>query len=93
MESYTDTTLTTPEALDAELNHVRADGWAMSRGERCEGSVAVAVPLRDPQSGRVHALTVLAPQERFNAMVQRQWLDELRACAARVEVASSGAMH
>ena len=91
LAGYTPNTMVAPDTLRAELDRVRVTGWAMSRGERCAGSVALAVPLRDPVTGRVHSLTVLAPQERFSTDTRQRWLNGLRDCAADIEAAASTA--
>lgn len=88
LERYTELTFTDPAELGAEIDRVRAAGWAMSQGERSVGSVAVAVPLRDPQSGRVHSLTVFAPQVRFRPESRPAWVGRIRECARAIEVAA-----
>ena len=85
LESYTDATLTSPGDLLVELAQVQSHGWAISRGERCAGSVAVAVPLRDPNSGRVHSLTVLAPDSRFDDGIHEKWVASLQETVASIE--------
>ncbi len=62
------------EELTAQLDDIRATGWAVSFGEREEGLAAGAVPILD-RSGSVHAaLTVSGPTARLTAAR----LDELR---------------
>jgi DNA-binding IclR family transcriptional regulator len=88
LERYTGQTFTDVAEMDAELARIRAAGWAMSQGERSEGSVAVAVPLRDPQSGRVHSLTVFAPHVRFRDESRPAWVEQMNQCARAIEVAA-----
>lgn len=88
LERYTEQTFTDVAQLEAELRQVREAGWAMSQGERSEGSVAIAVPLHDPQSGRVHSLTVFAPQVRFRALSRPAWVEQMKACARAIETAT-----
>lgn len=88
LERYTEQTFTDVAEMEAELAGIRAAGWAMSQGERSEGSVAVAVPLRDPQSGRVHSLTVFAPQVRFRAEFRPAWVEQMNECARAIEIAA-----
>jgi DNA-binding IclR family transcriptional regulator len=88
LDRYTELTFTDAAELEAELERVRAAGWAMSQGERSQGSVAVGVPLHDPQSGRVHSLTVFAPQVRFRAESRPAWVEQISACARAIETAA-----
>ncbi|MBC6461906.1 IclR family transcriptional regulator [Actinomadura sp. HBU206391] len=88
LERYTEQTFTDVAQMEAELQRVRTAGWAMSQGERSEGSVAVGVPLHDPQSGRVHSLTVFAPQVRFRATSRPAWVEQISACARAIETAA-----
>ncbi|MEZ5167377.1 MAG: IclR family transcriptional regulator [Acidimicrobiales bacterium] len=68
-------TLTSPEALTAELDHIAATGIAHDREEAYAGLSCVAAPLRS--TGRaIAAVSVTGPTDRFDAdtvgpMVQR----------------------
>ncbi|WFP17486.1 IclR family transcriptional regulator [Citricoccus muralis] len=76
LEPHTERTITDPEALRAELETVRAQGWAASNEEWEQHITAVAVPLR-LHDGRVEAtLTVTGPThslppESFAEVAQR----------------------
>jgi DNA-binding IclR family transcriptional regulator len=72
------------EALRAEVEVIRHQGWAMSFGELSKGGVALAVPVTNPHTSAVHALTVFAPEARFSEQAQEEWLSALRACAADI---------
>lgn len=71
----TPSTLTTPEALAAELECIAATGLAYDREEAYPGLTCVAAPLRS--TGRaIAAVSVTGPTDRFDAnvvapMVQR----------------------
>jgi DNA-binding IclR family transcriptional regulator len=78
LERYTEHTITTREALDAELEAVRADGYATAVAELEEGLVAVAAPVFDAAGACVAALSVSGPAYRL----QPDGLSELgRLCA------------
>ncbi|GAA5190230.1 IclR family transcriptional regulator [Rugosimonospora acidiphila] len=88
LERFTGHTFTDVAHLENELRKVRGAGWAMSRGERSEGGLAFAVPVRDPQSGRVHSLTIFAPEARYRAAERATWVRQLTACARAIETAA-----
>jgi DNA-binding IclR family transcriptional regulator len=73
LERYTDSTLTTREALDAELAHVRLRGFATCLGEYETSAWGVSAPVQD-RSGRLLAvLSIWGPgsrvtQERFEVL-------------------------
>ena len=61
LERYTETTITDPAALTAELSQTRARGYAVDNGEHQPGLRCVGAPIRN-QSGLVFAaLSVSAP--------------------------------
>ncbi len=65
LKRLTANTVTTPDALLAELKQIARDGFATDREEFVEGMVAVAVPVRDP-SGRYFASIALhGPTQRL----------------------------
>lgn len=60
-----DTTLTEPDRLRAQVARVRADGYAVSNNERGEGGAAVAAPIRAHDGLVIAALTISGPASRF----------------------------
>jgi DNA-binding IclR family transcriptional regulator len=91
LERFTSRTLTDVDQLMNELHKVRRAGWALSRGERSTGSVALAVPLREPQTGRVYSLTVFAPEARYHPSDRVQWIERLTATARAITAAAASA--
>jgi DNA-binding IclR family transcriptional regulator len=78
LERYTGHTITTREALAAELAAVRRDGYATAVAELEEGLVAVAAPVFDAAGACVAALSISGPAYRMRP----DSLDELgRICA------------
>ncbi len=79
LERYTDRTITSHEALAAELAAIRRDGYATADAELEEGLVAAAAPVFDAAGTCVAALSVSGPAYR---MLPGS-LDQLgRLCAA-----------
>ncbi len=65
-ERLTDETLDSPDQLHAELDEVRAGGFAFDRGETSEGVVCIALPVHE--AGRVAwGIGVTTPSFRFDA--------------------------
>lgn len=88
---FTSKTITSAGELDAELDRIGKRGWAMSQGERSQGSVALAVPLRDALHGAVYSLTVFAPRVRFRSSRREAWVARIHACARAIEAAAAPA--
>jgi IclR family acetate operon transcriptional repressor len=65
LERYTSRTITSPDALAADLARVRANGYATAVSELEDGLVAVAAPVFDGQGACVAALSVSGPEFRL----------------------------
>ena len=61
-QAYTATSITSPEALRAELARTAARGWAEDDGEYEEVVACVAAPVRDARGRVVAAVSVTAPR-------------------------------
>jgi IclR family transcriptional regulator, acetate operon repressor len=78
LQRYTAQTITSPEALSAELKTIRRNGYATAVAELEEGLVAVASPVLDASGACVAALSVSGPAFRMPP----ESLDKLgRLCA------------
>ena len=71
------------EALRAELEAVRRQGWAMSLGERIADAAAISVPIRAHRF--LIALSVLGPSARLSQERRLELLPDVQRAAARVE--------
>jgi len=65
LERFTNSTLTDPAGLLAELRKIREQGFALDRGERDEGVCCVAAPVRNFERRVVAAVSVSAPVARM----------------------------
>lgn len=81
----TNRTVSTPEALRAELARIRSQGWALVNQELEEGLRAVAAPVRDPDGRVVAAVNVSAHASRTLESMRRDLLPPLLATTARIE--------
>ena len=65
LQALTDSTVTEPEELEIELAHIRAQGYARTKGQRTVGAVGVAAPIFD-SFGRVFGdVCITIPDQRF----------------------------
>jgi IclR family pca regulon transcriptional regulator len=79
-------TITSTDALRAELDRVRRQGWALVDQELEEGLRAVAAPLRDRAGRVVAAVNLSAHASRASGdTARRQLVPPLLATAARIE--------
>ena len=87
LASFTPATITDPEAFVAELDEVRARGWAFNDEERNPGVRALAVPVLDDRGDAIAAVAVQGPTLRMTD----DRLDDLAVTA--VASAASMARH
>ncbi|HWI80499.1 IclR family transcriptional regulator [Ramlibacter sp.] len=83
LTSFTAATITSVPALRRELETIRAQGFAQTRGERVVGADAMAAPVYGPGGEVLAALVVAGPSERMRG----NWDDcrrHLLAAAARL---------
>lgn len=66
MERITPHTITDPESLLRELEHIREVGYALDRGEEAEGIMCVAAGLTDPSGHCVGAISISGLSIRMN---------------------------
>jgi IclR family pca regulon transcriptional regulator len=91
LEPLTINTLTTPDAVRAEVERVRRLGYAIVDQELEQGLRSVAVPVRDQRGRAVAAVNVSAHATRRTLDgIRRELLPPLRATAARIEGDLSG---
>ncbi len=67
LERLTPDTIVDPRRLEAELEHVRARGYATAAGELEPGLVAIAAPVRNAAGETIAAISVSGPSIRLTA--------------------------
>jgi DNA-binding IclR family transcriptional regulator len=80
---YTTGTLANPDALRAELELIRQQGWALDRGEYSDGVCAVAAPIRDRTTATVAAVSMPFMGGRSEARIA-ELRKAVSACAEAV---------
>jgi DNA-binding IclR family transcriptional regulator len=82
---YTDRTLVSVDALEAEIELVRKDGYALDNEEFLPGLLCAAVLVPAPNGGRSNtAIAVQAPVMRLNHEKAMQLLPALQRAAAQL---------
>jgi len=71
LPGFTPASITDPDALQAELEAVRSQGFALDRQEFVEVTCCVAAPIRDQRGRLVASLGVSVPASRFSAVQER----------------------
>jgi IclR family transcriptional regulator, acetate operon repressor len=76
-------TITTRTALEADLEHGRARGWYLTRGENIADLMAIAVPVS--VNGETYSIALAGPMNRMEGEAKRhaKLLTELRATVER----------
>ena len=86
LERLAPRTVTSPDALRAEILRVRAQGYAIVDQELEGGLRAVAAPVRDKSGATVAAINVSSHASRSSMeKIRRELVHRLRAAATRIE--------
>ena len=67
MQRFTDQTITSPEAMRAELARIRVCGYALDNEERTSGMRCIAAPVFDLTGEAVAGVSVSGPTHRIGA--------------------------
>ena len=84
---FTPSTITTAEALRAELERVREQRYAVSRDEEEEGLSGIATGIRGRADELLGVLTVGGPTQRLDRQRGRHAVDHLLRAAGQIESA------
>jgi IclR family acetate operon transcriptional repressor len=87
LERWTDTTITSRRALDAELKEIRARWWALDNEENQKGIRCVGTPVFNHTGQVMGAISVSAPAFDFTLDDVAATTPVLRAAAAKVSAA------
>lgn len=64
---FTDSTITDPDTLVAEIKRIRLIGMAIDRGERDEGVCCIAAPVKNFEGRTVAAISISGPAARMES--------------------------
>ncbi len=85
LSKHTEATIVDIDALEAELERIRKQGYATDNEEFIEGLVAVAVPIRDRKGAFCAGLALHAPKFRLTMEDALTKLPALRSTAEQIE--------
>ncbi|TKI05992.1 IclR family transcriptional regulator [Martelella alba] len=76
LEKFTETTITNRDALFAELNHIRCQGWCVDNEEDCRGAKCIAAPVFDLNHRVIAAISASGvnfqiPDEAFEDLARK----------------------
>jgi IclR family transcriptional regulator, acetate operon repressor len=71
--AYTPQTLIDSDALDKDLQRVRATGVSTSVGERDPSAASISAPVFDARNEVVAAIGIAGPKQRFQPEVHETW--------------------
>jgi DNA-binding IclR family transcriptional regulator len=86
LERFTSSTIVEWDRLEEELEIIRGQGYAVSKGERTPEAAAVAVPVFDHESKVCAALTIAGPVQRFSTEHCQEMLKSLQASARKLSL-------
>ncbi|CAH0250582.1 Transcriptional repressor IclR [Arthrobacter sp. Bi83] len=81
LRSLTDQTITDAANLEAAVARTKADGFAITTGERVSGASGISAPIFGPQAELYGALTVMGPAMRMPYDVCASWVEPVLAAA------------
>ncbi|MBZ3906510.1 IclR family transcriptional regulator [Streptomyces griseiscabiei] len=73
LERFSDTTPVEPDELRAELDRIRADGYAVNHNQYRPGVCAVAAPVLDEDGTPLAAVAVSMPEARYDGERTPKW--------------------
>ena len=87
----TSTTITTRSALEAELQTVRRQGWALDDQENEIGGRCISAAIEGPGGRVAAALSISGPEFRMDLARAKSMVKELKAACAEISALAAGA--
>lgn len=84
LESMTEASITEADTLRATLVQARADGYAITTGERESGASGLSAPVFDSAADVIGALTISGPTLRMPLSQCEEWVDLLVSHAEQI---------
>jgi len=84
IEKFTDSTVTDPDALRAELDTVRTQAFAVNRGEWRGGAYGLAVPIFSATNEIIAAIGISAPRDRMSEERIESLVDKIKAIGCQL---------
>lgn len=84
LRRYTEHTITDLDALKAELEKIRAQGYAVDNMEHEEGVRCIAAPIRDSSGEVVASMSISGPAYRINEQNDAAIAARVKACCEEI---------
>ncbi|UUU36874.1 IclR family transcriptional regulator [Streptomyces sp. CA-210063] len=84
LERFSDTTPADPDELRADLDRIRADGYAINRNQYRPGVCALAAPVLDESGTPLAAVAISMPDSRYDEDRVPEWGDLAAGTAAEI---------
>ncbi len=84
LKKYTATTITDPDDLRIEIQHVRENGYAVDHMEYEYGIKGIAVPVINSVHGLLGAVCLKGPAPRFPDSINSEYAEKLRKVAEQI---------
>lgn len=81
LAAITSETLTTPAELEGAISAIRAQGYAITHGQRATGAVGIAAPVWNADGAVLGNIMVTIPEQRFDPALEPQLADAVLAAA------------
>lgn len=82
--------ITEPYRLKAEIEKIRRNGWAFTRGQRIAGAVGLAAPVFGSSGEVLGDICLTIPEQRFDRAGKDHLIKQLRACAWSITAEMGG---
>jgi len=84
LEKYTSLTITDIGKLEKDLSTIRAQGYAISRGEREPDAFSVTAPVLDASGSAVASLSISGPNFRFTNQKMKRYITWVLAASEEI---------
>lgn len=90
LPALTPQTITDPAAVARTLANIRAQGYALTRGERTPGAVGIAAPIFGAADRAIGSVGITLPEQRFQPDDERRHADAVIEAARAIIAQRSG---
>lgn len=84
LRRHSDNTITDPDKLIRDLEKIRREGIAVSRGEYIDGAVGVGAPVFGLHGTAVASMGLIAPSSRINEQRIEELRKDVKQCASEL---------
>lgn len=84
LEKHTETTITSPDALLAELQEISRQGFALDNAEYFDSMIAASVPVFDPAGRYCASVAFHAPEQRVTVDIARSKVPMLQETSRKL---------